>query len=250
MNLTAGAAGLLRLDVPVEPDRETAREWLFEELARPEYASDRTLLQRFVDWFLGLFDFQLPGLTMPPLQLALVLVGIVAVVVLIAWWIAGPVRTSRARRPVAAVVDEDDTRTSAQMRAAADAAALAGDWSMAVVERFRAVVRSLEERVVLDPRPGRTAQEAAADAGVRLPALAAGLRRGAGLFDDVEYGKLTARPQDDVALRELDAAIGSARPLAPAGTSAVLATVGAPAALPVAPAAPRGTRGDAPGADR
>lgn len=220
---------LLPSDVPVVPDRETAHEWLRDELAKPDYADDRSLLQILWDWFLGLFDgVRVPDLTVPPLQLALILVGVVAVVVLVAWWIAGPVRASRVRRGVvAAVMDDDDTRTSAQMRAAADAAAGLGDWSTAVVERFRAVVRSLEERVVIEPRPGRTAQEAAADAGVRLPGLASDLRDGAGLFDDAEYGQLGAGPQDDATLRALDAAVAAARPLAPAaGTPGAVALAG------------------------
>ena len=62
-----------------------------------------------------------------------------------------------------------------QIRAAADAAAAAGDWALAVLERFRAIVRGLEERTVLDERAARTAHEAALAAAARLPALAAEL---------------------------------------------------------------------------
>ncbi|WP_240643884.1 DUF4129 domain-containing protein [Antribacter gilvus] len=204
---------MIRLDVPVDPDRDTATQWLRRELAKPDYQDDRSLLQRAWDWFFGLFEgVRVPDIGVPPLQFTLILVGVIALVVLVAWWIAGPVRLSRVRRAGGVVLDEDDARTSAQMRAAADAAAAAGDWSSAVIERFRAVVRSLEERVIIDPRPGRTAQEAAADAGVRLPALADALRRGAGLFDDAEYGKLEATGNDDRVLRELDAAVTAARP--------------------------------------
>ena len=93
------------------------------------------------------------------------------------------------------VVDADDDRTAAQLRADADAAAARGDWRSAVIDRFRAVVRSLEERVVLDVRPGRTADEAAAVAGLRFPAEADALRRGARLFDDVCYGDAPAGPR-------------------------------------------------------
>ena len=58
-------------------------------------------------------------------------------------------------------------------RAAAEALAAQGHLAEAVRERLRAVVRALEERGVLDPRPGRTSGEVARDAGAAAPALAA-----------------------------------------------------------------------------
>ena len=57
---------------------------------------------------------------------------------------------------------------------------------------MRAIVRSLEERTLLDPRPGRTADEAAAEAGRPLPRHADRLRAAARTFDDVTYGGRTA----------------------------------------------------------
>ena len=71
------------------------------------------------------------------------------------------------------------------------------DWRVAVVERYRAVVAELEERGVIDPRPGRTADEAAADAGAVLPAVAADLGAGARLFDAVHYGNRPASADND-----------------------------------------------------
>jgi hypothetical protein len=84
-----------------------------------------------------------------------------------------------------------------------------------VRERLRAIVRSLEERAVLEPRPGRTADEAASEAGAALPDCAAGLRSAALLFDDVWYGGRPAGPEGDAALRELDDRVRSARPTRP-----------------------------------
>jgi hypothetical protein len=125
--------------------------------------------------------------------------------------VAGPVRLARRRRRTAAVVQADDVRTSAQLRAAADDAAGRGDWTLAVAERFRAVVRALEERAVLDERPGRTAQEAAEAAAERLPGLAGPLHVAASRFDDVVYGDLPAGPADDAAVRALDEQVSAAR---------------------------------------
>ncbi|MEK8228078.1 DUF4350 domain-containing protein [Oerskovia sp. M15] len=142
---------------------------------------------RFIDWLTGLFD-GVRVLDVNPVVASLVVVGVVLVVAAIAYVVAGPVRLSRRARTSAAVFD-DDERSATELRAAATAAAATGDWATAVVERYRAVIRSLEERVVLDPRPGRTAHEAADAAALRLPSLTDRLAAGARLFDDVRYGR-------------------------------------------------------------
>ncbi|CAM5235559.1 DUF4129 domain-containing protein [Streptomyces narbonensis] len=77
-------------------------------------------------------------------------------------------------------------------------------------ERMRAIVR-FEERDLLDPRPGRTADEAAAESARSLPAHAHDLRLAARTFDDVH----TARTADEPAYRrieELDTALERTRP--------------------------------------
>jgi hypothetical protein len=86
------------------------------------------------------------------------------------------------------------------------------------------VVRSLEERAVLDERPGVTAHEAVEAAALRLPDLVADLRAAGRLFDDVAYGDVPARERDDEALRLLDRDVAAARPLA--ATAAVGAGAG------------------------
>ncbi|MEG3616478.1 DUF4129 domain-containing protein [Isoptericola haloaureus] len=211
--MTTRAAAVLA-EVPVDPDRETARRWLVEELARPEYAQDQSWLTRLLDWFLGLFD-GLGTVDGDPLVLAGVVVGVLAVVAALAWWIAGPVRLRRRAQARSVVVHDDDPRTAAEMRAAADAAAARQDWATAVLERFRAVVRDLEERAVLDERPGRTAQEAARDGGARVPQIADPLRAAARLFDGVCYGHRPAGPGDDDRLRALEEQAAAARPATP-----------------------------------
>lgn len=209
--MTTTEVVLLAADVPVDPDRETAHRWLVEELSKSEYANEASLLERLIAWFLGLFD-GVPAFAGPPWQVAVIVVGATALVVLIAWWVAGPVRLTRRAARASTVVLGDDTRTADELRAAADASAARGDWSTAVLERFRAVVRGLEERVILDELPGRTAHEAA-DAGARrLPGAAAELGRAARLFDDVCYGTLPASADDDAFLRALDQRIASERP--------------------------------------
>jgi hypothetical protein len=109
------------------------------------------------------------------------------------------------------VVFADVARTAADHRAAADAAAAGGDWAVAVRERFRAVIRQLEEDGRLDARAGRTVDEAAAEGGRPLPAHAADLRAGARIFDEVIYGEHPATAAQDQRLRALDDAIRASR---------------------------------------
>ena len=112
----------LRGDVPVTPDADTARRWLQEELLDPVYQDQPSLLMRFIDWLVGLFD-GVEVLDVNPVVASLVVVGVVLVVAVIAYVIAGPVRLSRRAR-TSATVFEDDTRSATDLRAAADAATL------------------------------------------------------------------------------------------------------------------------------
>ena len=105
-------------------------------------------------------------------------------------------------------------RTAAQLRAAADAAAARGDHSAAVLERFRAMVRSLADRAVLTDRPGLTAHEAVAEAAARFPRHEPDLARAGHLFDAVRYGHVGANVEDDAWLRRVDAEIAADRPAA------------------------------------
>ena len=102
-------------------------------------------------------------------------------------------------------------RTAAAHRKAAEAFAAAGEWPEAIRERLRAIIRECEQRGVLDPRPGRTADEAAAEAGAALPDCAPGLRSAARIFDDVWYGHHAASAGMYAELRTLDEAVRAAR---------------------------------------
>ncbi|WP_146818904.1 DUF4129 domain-containing protein [Actinotalea fermentans] len=207
------AARILQ-DVPVDPDAGTAREWAEAELADPIYHQGQSLLDRIVEWLVDLVnDARASAVNVDARTAGLVLVAILAVVLVAVLLYTGPVR--RARRARASTeVFEDDARSAAEMRASADALAAAGRWSEAVLDRFRALLRSLEERAVLAERPGWTADEAAAEAGLALPGCAGDLRRASALFDDIRYGDRRARAEDDAWLRTVDDAVRTARPVA------------------------------------
>lgn len=206
------AAAVVRLgDAPVI-GREEARRLARDELADPTYDRGQPLLRRILDWLIeqvGRLIESATGALSSGLGVA-VLVTLVLAVAVVVVLRAGPM-ARRARRGADAVF-ADGRRTAAEYRAAADAAARAGDWNLAVVERYRAIVASLEERGVIEPRSGRTADEAARDAGSVLPQAAAELARGARVFDGVRYGGRAAAADDDATLRELDTVVRAARP--------------------------------------
>jgi hypothetical protein len=130
------------------------------------------------------------------LILVLVAVGVVAVVVRV-----GPLRRpASSREPVFGSTE----RTAADHRRQADSYAAASQWALAVRERLRAIGRELEERGVLDPRPGRTAAELCREASAQLPDLAAELRTATATFDAIWYGGAPAGQADDDLLRALD----------------------------------------------
>lgn len=202
-------------DVPVQPDAETARRWAREELADPIYHETESLLDRAVSWFLEQLERLSEAASGVDARTAVVvIVALLVAGVVIALLVAGPVRRARSARRASGAVFTDDVRTTAQLRASADALAAQGLWSQAVLDRFRAILRSLEDRALLDDRPGRTAHEATDEAAARLPDVAPELVRAGRLFDDVCYGDVDAEPDDDAWLRELDQRVTASRPVA------------------------------------
>ncbi|WP_309235256.1 DUF4129 domain-containing protein [Streptomyces sp. TRM64462] len=218
MPVTGGAAAVwtgLRAgdDVPLDIPRVPAREAAERELSKPMYGKDEPnilirALDRLWEWIGKLFDSAsnaTPGGLLGVLVIVLVVVALIAAL----WWRLG---TPRRIAGTSDSLFEDGPRTAADHRTAADRHAAAGRWNQAVQERMRAVVRDLEERTLLDPRPGRTADEAAAEAGRALPGHSDELRAAAREFDDVTYGGRTADQRAYQRLKDLDTALQQARP--------------------------------------
>ena len=209
--------------------REEARRRAREELSKPEYLeASPGLVERAIAWtleritaLLRTSDGLLGGGDWTPAVALLLLVAAFVLVV--------RRRTGRVARglPTEETLFLGRARTAAEHREAADAHAEAGRWDEAVRERLRAVVRAMEERGLLDARPGRTALEAAADGGEVLPGCADALRGGAELFDAVWYGGRHADAADHAALVVLDRQVAAARP-APLASAGVAARVTAP----------------------
>ncbi|WP_443072081.1 DUF4129 domain-containing protein [Streptomyces sp. WMMC1477] len=208
-------------DVPVTIDRDSAREAAERELSKPLYQADQPgLVERAVEWVLDrLNDLLGAALDLSPggwTGLAVIAVAVVALL------FALRLRLGRLRpgpRDATASLFDTSPRSADEYRAAADRQAAAGAWSAAVQERMRAIVRGLEERALLDPQPGRTADEAAVEAGRALPGHAAALRSAAHAFDEVTYAGRPGTQAAHEAVRALDEALRRARPqLTPTGT--------------------------------
>lgn len=204
--------GLL-VDPPVDPDAETARRWAADELSKPEYHRGPNLLQRLLDWVSEQIDrLQNASIMAGPAPL-LIVAAIVVAVVAISFVVAGPVRRSQSVRHAVGDGLLDDARTAEQIRAAAQAAGTAGHLALATAEWFRALVRGLEERTLLDERPGRTADEAATAAGTRLPELTDELATAAATFDAVVYGRREVGAEDEARMRALEHRVRQVRPV-------------------------------------
>ena len=133
---------------------------------------------------------------------------------------AGPARDPGSR-----------ARTARQLRDDSAASAAEGDYSTAILQRLRAIVASCEERGILAPDAGRTADELATQAGGRFPGQRAALAAAARLFDQIRYGGGAGTLDGYERLRDLDATLAARQPeplTAQAATGALAA--GAPAA--------------------
>lgn len=199
---------------PVTTPRGPAQEAAERELSKAIYHQndpsllDRALRQLF-EWLDDLFGAASGATPGGPLGLLAVLILAVLVIAALWWRLGAPRRTATS----AGTLFDDAVRSAADHRTAAEAHAAAGRWTEAVQERMRAVVRSLEERTLLDPRPGRTADEAAAEAAVSLPEHAGDLRAAARAFDDVTYGGRPGDADTYARLRTLDTTLDRAKPL-------------------------------------
>ncbi|WP_245413044.1 DUF4129 domain-containing protein [Arthrobacter celericrescens] len=207
-------AAALPAETPVDPDRNEARRWAIEELSKPQYADAKPswfdkLMNDFLEWLRSLnSDGSGPGQDWTwPVAILLALALVVAAVIVVR-----PRLNSGRKRPSAAVFDEEAILDAVTFRSRAAAAAALGDWSTAVVEQFRALVRSAEDRTVIDPQAGRTADEAADQLGRAFSGSQAQLDEAARLFDAVKYGRAAAEAEQYESLRALDSHLATLKP--------------------------------------
>ena len=205
-----GAASLLA-DPPLVPDGDEARRWAREELADPAYAAAQPNLfdraARAVADVVGqLFGGGVSGTWAASLAIVALLVLAALLVVAILVW-GRPRAERRARRDPSLLFGDAEHRTAAQLREAAARHAAAGEWDAAVVVRFRALARGLDERVLVEASPGLTARRFARDAARVLPSAAEELAAAAAAFDEVRYLRMPGTPERYTAVARADDAV-------------------------------------------
>jgi uncharacterized protein DUF4129 len=185
----------------IDIDRDAAHQAAQIELDKPIY-SKGSAAQQFAEWVNELLYRLLDKTASIPggWFTTSVLLILLAIAVVVAVHIAR--RTMRTNRGGDYLLFEAAQLTAAQHRATAESYAAQGDWSAAIRHRLRAVARQLEETGVLEPAPGRTANELASDAGAALPHLSSELSQAATAFNDVTYGE---RPGTEAAYRMIAA---------------------------------------------
>ena len=215
-------------------DRGPAQRLARQELARSIYRASwpRRVLNAIGRWLNSLLDGGPGGAHQVQWWAVAALIAVVVLLIAgVLYWL-GPTR--RSRRQMASVLGGRQL-SAADHRRSSEQLAAGGDFAGAIVERVRAIAVDLEQRGVLLPRPGRTASELATEAATALPATAlpggaAALHSAARLFDDVRYGGRPGTPAGYEQVRELDAAVMSARTAAVALTGAAAPGSGPPPA--------------------
>jgi hypothetical protein len=197
----------LPLEIPVGLDRDEARRRALEELAKAKYGGRPGWVDSAIERAFRLFE-KIYALYLQSLANQqsgggiswgfVIAVSVLLVALALVVWKVGLPRW-RARRPDGAV-QLDASTPAADYRSTAEDHARAGDWAGAVRDRFRAVVRELETRTILQVRPARTAWEAAYSAVRVVPAAQPALYAGADLFNRVVYGD---QPADEAAYQQM-----------------------------------------------
>lgn len=208
----------MRIEIPVDPDAEEARRWLIDELAKPEYRAaepswfDR-LMQRIGEALNELFSGA--GGVPQPFVIGIVVLIVVALVV-VGLLVFGLPRLRRRRAAQVPLFDDRDVRGLDELRRAAELAAQAGDWPLAIEERFRALARGLVERELVRIHPGTTAHAIATAAATPFPDASAALQQGARAFDEVRYLGRSGGVAEYEQLTELETRLAATTPSEPA----------------------------------
>ncbi|HWM16534.1 MAG TPA: DUF4129 domain-containing protein [Microbacterium sp.] len=203
---------------PLTPDGDEAREWAERELADSAYAiAEPTPFDRVAravgDFFTSLFSVQLDGGWGP--WVAIIAAVVIVVVIVAAFLVWGVPRATGRSRATHALFGADEQRSAAELRRDAASLAAEGEWSAAIVLRFRALARGLVERGAVDTPPGATVHAFARAAARAFPASGAELESAAAAFDDVRYLRRPGTEELYRRIASVDDIVTAARPVLP-----------------------------------
>lgn len=206
---------LVPLDIPIDIDGDEGRRRAVEELAKAKYGGippwvgdllERVanVLTRVAEFFAALLNpggaagtGVNPGFVLAVIVLVLAIGFVVYRVGLPRW----------QERRADANLDLDSTVPPADYRARAEEHANRGDWPAAVRDRFRALIRELEVRTIIDVRPARTATEAAWATVQVMPQANDDMQQGADLFNQVMYSDQPTEREAYLQLIAIDARV-------------------------------------------
>jgi hypothetical protein len=184
---------LLLTEAPIDLTGEQAWRLAEAELADPAYQSLRPgLIERGWEWVLATLQSlsDRAGSATPGGWIGLLGLGaLVTVALLLLRWRLGPLQ-----REPAGSIHAGRSTTAQEFMQRADRAAELGRWEEATSLRMNGIVRSGEERGMILPQPGWTADEVADQMGRLVPSQQQSLTAAARTFDEVRFGGRPAGP--------------------------------------------------------
>lgn len=204
------------IDAAVIPDDDEARRWLADELAKAPYVESKPgpleLFWRAVlEWLRDAFD----GVRSLDADVGVLLLGLAALAVIaLAIWFIKP-RLNAAARQSVDVFGGERVLEASRHRALAAAAAREALYDGALTETLRAVIRSAEERALVDSAPGRTAAEVSRLLGACFPDRTHDIQWLVSRFNEVHYGGGEASAEDYERARIVDQQLEKAPARAP-----------------------------------
>lgn len=200
----------------LDPTPPEARQWLADELAKPDYQDTQSLFERFAEWLNRLFDPPVRSGTAPEPAIVPTWVVVALVILLLAALVLVLTRVRAERRSApesgGAVLGELDL-TAPQFRARGEAALRDNRWSDAVLEFTRAVAREAADRTLLHEAPSLTAHEIGIALAPIFPLDATEIWAGMDVFDRVCYGRHPASHSEALAAQQLDQTLLARRPV-------------------------------------
>lgn len=191
-------------------DPEVVRDTATEILSRPEFGDHRSLLERAIDWIVGIFSDLLGRITAGLssgtgflgvlIQISLV----VGAAVLVAFVIREIHRAAKSRRRKpkgdGLVVVFGEKADPARLVEEAEAAEADGRWKPAALARYRHLVASLVLADVLQDLPGRTTGEYRIEYAAMRPDSAHMFDRATLMFEQAYYGdaKISENQYDEM----------------------------------------------------
>lgn len=188
-------------DIPVIPTPDEARDWLSDELLKPEYLSRRNWLRDFFDWLFAplLRDLDVSADT------AWIIISIIIMLLLVAllWWmirnIRGRAQTSRAAEPGDDALLDPTISPEEYLQLAVDYRETNPD--EAVKAAFRSIIARFDRAGILHISPGRTVGEVARTMSTEYPDLRQDIHHSAAAFNTAAY---STDPQPRTTVADVD----------------------------------------------